>query len=250
MLRNTKSCLILLGMLLTANTTFAITASNFETTSFATSEDNARYIQISNIVSTAVTYDEGDQEDSLGFLVCDIEVCSTSISTSQGLVSIEGGDLVYTPTDPSSTEPLTIDYEVSVVNDFNEAPNTSRAQLTITFTNSAVTNNQNLLSVKGATDNFCDGNRPGFQNLPTQVQDTCNLYNFLTGDEQINALSTISPEEVVAEFTSTLNMTKDQTSNLSNRLNALRGGASGFSVAGLNYHQGDNVLSGQWLHEN
>ena len=155
-------------------------------------------------------------------------------------------NIVFTPDDPSFAGTLSFGYEVSI-----PSSSLDSATLTIAISGQTPSNiNKNYLAVGEIVDSYCDPNSSAYNNIfSSELQQACNAYNTLTGDERINALATLSPEEVVAEYTSTVNMTKEQTGNLTNRLNALRAGATGVSVAGLNYYQGDEVFYGQWLHE-
>ncbi|MCG8672691.1 MAG: autotransporter outer membrane beta-barrel domain-containing protein [Pseudomonadales bacterium] len=226
----------------------ALVVNDYTATTFTTSSNNIRVLNILEI-SAAVEYDtsNGESADQAEVYVSCIsadENCSpgeVDISINDvGTVSVDNNQqIVFTPIDPSFEGTFSFRYEVAIPN--SEA--SEIGTLTLVIRGSSI-NGSNIETVENAITDFCNNNQ-----LSSSVQAACQEFNELTGEERINALSTISPEEVVAEFTTTVNMTKDQTGNLSNRLNALRGGATGVSIAGLNYFQGDQVLYGSWLHE-
>lgn len=71
-----------------------------------------------------------------------------------------------------------------------------------------------------------------------------------TTDDQVRqALDAINPDEIFAAATSALRLTSAQHGNLSQRLNALRSGASGVDVAGLNLSIDGRQISGTALQE-
>ena len=252
--------LLLLGLVQTAA---AVQVDPYSTSSYTTDAENARIIPISQVLSSsAVQFNEQEDgvssstafsamvEGNLVFRVCEVgsePFCASSdqggsFSISEGTVSLdlENYNIVFQPTDPSLATDVSFTYGVFVP----ESSGTQDASNTFTISvQGASIARANMIRVESVVSSYCEN--------PTneRVAAACTAYDSLSPQEKIDALRTISPEEVVAEFTSTLNMTKDQTGNLSNRLNALRGGATGFSLAGLNYINGDDVFYGQWLHE-
>ena len=87
------------------------------------------------------------------------------------------------------------------------------------------------------------------QKLTVQEQaDLCTEYNNLTEQEKISVLDSINPEEVVAQFTVTKQLTTAQVGNIFSRISQLRSGNRGTSVAGLTYSFEGKQFSGQWLH--
>jgi outer membrane autotransporter protein len=98
----------------------------------------------------------------------------------------------------------------------------------------------NQLSVARALDSLCPrlsarGARqeltPGEASLLTR----CNAITFAsTYPEQVRALDEISPQDLNATRTQALNLSRTQLSNIADRLAALRKGAGGLSLTGLN----------------
>ena len=252
--------LLLLGLMQTAA---AIEQVAPYTTSVSPSgREFARIVPITEIISSAVTFESADNlgttdiatavsTGSIIFEVCPDsdsacvttqDTASSPIPIPEGTINLENGNVVFRPTDPTSTASVSFVYGVFVPESVSNTPS-GQASLTINIQTASVSRS-NMIRVETAISSLCEN--PGDD---SRVALACSAFNELSAADKIDALSTISPEEVVAEFTSTLNMTKDQTGNLANRLNALRGGATGFSLAGLNYINGDDVFYGQWLHE-
>lgn len=251
--------LLLLGLVQTALAIEEV--APYATSVSPSGRDFARIVPITEIISSAVTFESADNLGStdIAALVSSgaiiFEVCasldgpcnttqdtaSTPINIPEGTINIEDSNVVFRPTDPASESSVSFFYGVFVQESSSNTPS-GQATLTISTEGASVAR-ANMVRVDSVITSYCDN--------PTndRVLAACTAYDELSPQEKIDALRTISPEEVVAEFTSTLNMTKDQTGNLSNRLNALRGGATGFSLAGLNYINGDDVFYGQWLHE-
>ncbi|MDX1693272.1 MAG: autotransporter outer membrane beta-barrel domain-containing protein, partial [Ketobacteraceae bacterium] len=238
----------------------AVQVGPFTTSSYTTDSDNARIIPITTVLSSSsVTFETADAinrgnleaalaDNSVIFEVCESggEICATTtdtvsvpVSIPEGTINLENNNIVFRPTNPDFAADVSFFYGV-----FVPASQSSGSSTLTIEVQGATISRSNMLRIDSAITSFCDNNSTN----PT-VATACTAFNSLAPQEKIDALSTISPEEVVAEFTSTLNMTKDQTGNLANRLNALRGGATGLSLAGLNYIQGDDVFYGQWLHE-
>jgi outer membrane autotransporter protein len=98
----------------------------------------------------------------------------------------------------------------------------------------------NQLSVAVAMDSLCPrlSNRALGQTLETDQADLlqrCNAIRFGSSTpEQIKALDEISPQDLNATRTQTLNLSRSQLANVADRLIALRGGARGLSLTGLN----------------
>lgn len=253
MLKFPRHLFALVAMLSLASTASALEVRNYTATSFTTLTNNVRLIPILSIPA-AVEFDAEDPEDDA--IVCVVaddrgEYCSDSSAAIP--LAVDGGtfqvspdrNIIFTPDDPTFTGSASIDYEIR----FIEGPPTQGATLTVVIADESPidTQNNNLQAIDTAVTGFCEGVLTN--STDSSLENACIALNTLSAEDKVAALDTISPEEVVAEFTSTINMTKDQTGNLSNRLNALRGGATGVSVAGLNYIQGNDVLPGSWLHE-
>jgi outer membrane autotransporter protein len=98
----------------------------------------------------------------------------------------------------------------------------------------------NQLSVALALDSLCPrlSARGGQQELTegeASLLTRCNAITFAsTASEQVQALDEISPQDLNATRTQMLNLSRAQLSNIADRLTALRKGASGLSLTGLN----------------
>jgi outer membrane autotransporter protein len=83
------------------------------------------------------------------------------------------------------------------------------------------------LRARGATQEMTEGE--------ADLLTRCNAITFRSSQvEQVKALDEISPQDLNATRTQTLNLARLDVAGISNRLSALRAGASGISVAGLN----------------
>ncbi len=114
-----------------------------------------------------------------------------------------------------------------------------------------LTPNQRALAV--ALDSLCP--RLALQQVldddQGQLLDACNgLRDAATSDEQIRvALDAINPEELIVAATTTLRLASMQNGNLTQRINALRSGATGLDLAGLNLSIGDHAIAGATLNQ-
>ncbi|MCG8312908.1 MAG: autotransporter outer membrane beta-barrel domain-containing protein [Pseudomonadales bacterium] len=223
----------------------AVIVNDYTATTFTTVANNIRVIDILDITA-AVQYESGESASGASLsLFCIDQSCSEGelelFIADAGRVYIDGNNqIVFEPEDPEFEGSFQIEYRVAI----STTEDIDDGVLTVLISNSLPTaGRKNIETIATVIDGYCSNP------VNETITFACQQYESLSAEEKVDALSTISPEEVVAEFTSTVNMTKDQTSNLANRLSALRGGATGISVAGLNYHQGDDILYGQWLHE-
>jgi outer membrane autotransporter protein len=84
-----------------------------------------------------------------------------------------------------------------------------------------------------------------------QLQDACNgLRDTDTTDGQVRAaLDAINPEELIVAATTALRLTSMQNGNLMDRINALRSGATGIDLAGLDFQIGNQRIAGSALNE-
>jgi outer membrane autotransporter protein len=98
----------------------------------------------------------------------------------------------------------------------------------------------NQLSVARALDSLCPrlGARGAQQELTegeASLLTRCNAITFAsTASEQVRALDEISPQDLNATRTQMLNLSRAQLANIADRLTALRKGARGLSLTGLN----------------
>lgn len=106
----------------------------------------------------------------------------------------------------------------------------------------------NQLSVAVAMDTLCPrlSSRASKKPLVGDTADLltrCNAIRYSSSTaEQIHALDEISPQDLNATRTQTLNLSRSQLANVADRLTALRGGASGLSLVGLNLQIGGKAL--------
>jgi outer membrane autotransporter protein len=104
----------------------------------------------------------------------------------------------------------------------------------------------NQLSVAVAMDSLC----PRLEDVrDTLAADQLNLLARCEGiirsssvGEQIHALDEITPQDLNATRTQTFNMSRSQLAEVGDRLIALRSGARGLSLAGLNINTGDKMI--------
>ncbi|MGH8174991.1 MAG: autotransporter domain-containing protein [Steroidobacter sp.] len=98
----------------------------------------------------------------------------------------------------------------------------------------------NQLSVAEALDSMCPrlrgrADEQGLETGAASLLAHCDSIMFSsTTSEQVAALDEISPQDLNATRTQTLNLSRSQLANVADRLIALRGGAKGLSLVGLN----------------
>lgn len=106
----------------------------------------------------------------------------------------------------------------------------------------------NQLSVARALDSLCPrlstrGAEQELTNGEAALLRRCNAITFgSTTEEQVRALDEISPQDLNATRTQALNLSRSQLANISDRLLALRAGAKGISLVGLNLGLNGEVL--------
>jgi outer membrane autotransporter protein len=108
---------------------------------------------------------------------------------------------------------------------------------------------ENQRSVAVAMDTFCPRLQTGAAELSGDQLDLlqrCQAITFgSTPTEQVHALDQISPDELNATRTQTLNLSRSQLLNIADRLVALRNGAKGLSLVGLNLNTEDSFISAE-----
>lgn len=98
----------------------------------------------------------------------------------------------------------------------------------------------NQMSVAVAMDSVCPrlrarGTSQELTEGETDLLNRCNAILFTSSTtEQVTALDEISPQDLNAARTQTLNLSRTQLGTIASRLDAIRGGAQGISLAGLN----------------
>ena len=112
-----------------------------------------------------------------------------------------------------------------------------------------LTENQRSLAV--AMDTMCPRLQARAATLTGDQLDLlarCNAITFgSTPAEQVRALEQIAPEEMNATRTQTLDLSRTQLLNVSDRLIALRKGAKGLSLVGLNLRTQDEFISAEQI---
>jgi outer membrane autotransporter protein len=108
---------------------------------------------------------------------------------------------------------------------------------------------ENQMAVAVAMDTLCPRLQANAAALVGDQQDLLRQCNAITFDstptEQARALDEITPEEMNAVRTQTLNLSRSQLGNLGDRLAALRKGAKGLSLVGLNLNTQDSYIPAQ-----
>jgi outer membrane autotransporter protein len=106
---------------------------------------------------------------------------------------------------------------------------------------------ENQRSIAVAMDTMCPRLQTHAADLSGDQLDLlqrCQAITFgSTPTEQVRALDQISPEELNATRTQTLNLSRSQLLNVADRLVALRNGAKGLSLVGLNLNNQDSFIS-------
>jgi outer membrane autotransporter protein len=107
----------------------------------------------------------------------------------------------------------------------------------------------NQLSVARALDALCPrlsarGSQQELTDGEGALLRRCNAITFGSSvPEQVRALDEISPQDLNATRTQSLNLSRSQLANVSDRLLALRAGAKGISLVGLNLNVGDEAVT-------
>ena len=93
----------------------------------------------------------------------------------------------------------------------------------------------------------------GSESGPEDLLAGCAEFNRLKDNpnlasEYASAIQSLSGDQITAQTSSTVSLSRDQSANLSSRLEQLRGGVRGFSVSGLSLQNNGERLPGDWLH--
>ncbi|OUS30636.1 hypothetical protein A9Q99_05480 [Gammaproteobacteria bacterium 45_16_T64] len=159
--------------------------------------------------------------------------CETERFTPVGTDNV----LSYTPSSSAEAgDTYTLDYTATANYSEEEGSRIENTSGTIVFLITGTSNSETTFITE-----ICDPN-------DTSAASFCSDYENSSADEQIAFLDTINPDEVVAEYTVTKELTSAQTGNIFGRISELRAGNKGVSVAGLNYSIEGEQFSGRWLH--
>lgn len=184
------------------------------------------------------------------------EINFNATSPENGTLSIEGNLVLYTPDDNF------VGTDSFIYTAFYEAPDTSETfetdDTTVTITVSEpeepTEEEQELIE---AFSSLCESASEGefderaeFSSSATSEDDIssrCGEFQALSESEQSQALKTLAADQVTAEFSTTVNMTRKQSANISSRLTQLRNNSTGISVQGLTINNYGEKLDGNWL---
>lgn len=225
---------------------WAAQITDYTTSSFSSSANNARIIPVQNILNSgSVQYSGSESAATSRLELCPGSTCGSSAYTAQssgtplGVVSLSNGNVQFSPNDPAYVGTVAIPYRV--VN--NEDSPSTIATIFITV-NGPVPLSANYQAFQAAFNNYCDANAN--QGL---VIARCQDYRGLTGNDFERGLMNITPDEVLVQSKAVQGSAMQQIGNITNRLNQLRGGVRALSVAGFTYRSGSQQLSGKELQE-
>jgi len=174
-------------------------------------------------------------------VLTDTQAKALNCETESFSFNQETQTLTYTPssTAVAGSDSYTLDYSAFVPQSEDSASGTITLYVIAS----------NNTAVKSAGDIFvsevCASTS---EDISDKQAAACLAYSNLTDEEKINVLDSINPEEVVAQFTVTKQLTTAQVGNVFSRIGQLRSGQTGASVAGLTYSFEGKQFSGEWLH--
>lgn len=179
------------------------------------------------------------------------EISFNATSPENGTLSINGNVVQYTPDDnfvgsdsfiytafyeaPNSDGFQTDDTTVTITVNEPRAPSQEEQELVEAFTGLCESVSEESYTFSSAASSEGD------------ISSTCAEYNDLTESEKSQALSTLAADQVTAEFSTTVNMTRKQSANISSRLTQLRNNSTGLNIRGLTINNYGEKLDGNWL---
>ena len=105
---------------------------------------------------------------------------------------------------------------------------------------------QQLINAFG---NFCDSQSEAqAQSDAENISTSCSEYANLTPSQQRAARFTLQGDQVTAQSSNTVSMSREQNSNIGSRISQLRNNSSGINVSGLTINTESGKLGGDWLH--
>lgn len=175
---------------------------------------------------------------------------------SNGSISLspDGRSIVYSPS-PGFIGTDQFTYAVYVPDDADlglPTLDTARVRVQMLSPSNREDLGRNVQNFETLFGIFCDpsiNSQIADDSVRNQVQTQCAAYQNLTLEQQAQALISLTPEQVSATFTAALTSTKDQQKNVAVRLNELRSGASGMSLANFHFYHHGQHLQGAWLAE-
>jgi len=197
----------------------------------------------------------------------------TRTNPTQGTITLSGMSIVYTPnTDFVGTDSFS--YVATLINSSAETVESSSTTVTITVNAPVVeepvveepvveepaveepvaeepvveeatidvpSETEHKKELVDSTISLCD------RSATSELEGNCDALKDLPVEDQITALETISAEQVTAEFTSTISMSRDQSANLTSRLTQLRNNSHGMNISGLTITQEGQRVQGDWI---
>jgi len=167
------------------------------------------------------------------------EVLFTPNSPENGTLSLNGNIVTYTPnTDFIGTD--TFIYG-AFFQEPDSIPEADDATVTIIVTPAPEPTAEEQ-ALEDAVTSLCNNSSDG------SLSTNCAALLSLSDADKSEALVTLSADQVTAGFTSTVSMTRDQSTNISSRIAQLRNESSGINVRGLTINNYGETLNGEWLH--
>ena len=183
------------------------------------------------------------------------EISFNATSPENGTLSIDGNVVLYTPNDdfigndsfvytafyegPNSDGYQTSDTTVIITVSEPQGPSQEEQELEEAFTNLCESASANEFDV---SYEFSRSEAPN-----GTISSACSSYKNLTESEKTQALKTLAADQVTAEFSTTVNMTRKQSANISSRLTQLRNNSTGLNIRGLTINNYGEQLDGTWL---
>jgi len=166
---------------------------------------------------------------------------------SHGTISISNDSIIYTA-DADFVGSDSFNYSAYQLVDFGEFIGTESALATVNITISTSTEEETntLTSEQEALTEAIGTLCSNLSN--SNLSDTCGVFNGLSESEKIEALNSIAADQVTAQSTSTVNMTRNQGSNVAARLSQLKNESTPISIKGLTLKTGSEDINGKWLH--
>jgi len=167
------------------------------------------------------------------------EVLFTPNSPENGTLSLNGNIVTYTPnTDFIGTDTFIYGAFFQEPDSFPEADD---ATVTIVVAPAPEPTAEEQ-ALEDAVTSLCNNSSDG------SLSTNCAALLSLSDADKSEALVTLSADQVTAGFTSTVSMTRDQSTNISSRTTQLRNESSGINVRGLTINNYGETLNGEWLH--
>jgi outer membrane lipase/esterase len=224
----------------TANITITVAAPNPSVAPFANAGSDRTIADTDALPGEDVTLDASASTDADGTIISyrwlrGSQLLSTGVTTT---VRLDDGEtfltLIATDDDGNSaSDAVLITVSAApIVPILSALPGLTPNQLSVARALDALCPR---LSARGAQQELTEGE--------ASLLTRCNAITFAsTAPEQVRALDEISPQDLNATRTQMLNLSRAQLSNIADRLTALRKGARGLSLTGLNLQIGGEAV--------